>query len=319
MTSSPSPCLYMAPLKGITDSLFRQVFNRHFPGLDRAVAPFVNPQKSPRYPDKLIADLRPEKNGGIDLVPQVLNSDVEGFVALGNRFHELGYREINWNLGCPVKMVAGKKRGSGLLPYPDQIIDLLDQALPRLKPALSIKMRLGYHSHEEALALLPRLDRFPLTEIIVHARLGIQLYRGPVHLDRFELCRERTSHRLVYNGDLASIEDFTALAARFAPLDRWMIGRGLLTNPFLPAAIKGISFSADERAKTLKLFHHDLYRALKEKLCGPGHLLGRMKQVWIYFIHAFPGQEKLLKKITRASSEKSFQKAVEVVLEAEKF
>ncbi len=315
MTSSPSPCLYMAPLKGITDSLFRRVFMRHFPGLDRAVAPFVNPQKSPRYSDKLIADLHPDKNVGTDLVPQVLNSDVEGFVALGNRLYEMGYREINWNLGCPVKMVAGKKRGSGLLPYPDQIIDLLDQALPLLRPALSIKMRLGYHSQEEALALLPRLDPFPLTEIILHARLGIQLYRGPVHLDAFELCRARTSHRLVYNGDLVSLEDFTTLAARLAPLDRWMIGRGLLIDPFLPAAIKGMNFDPDERSRILIAFHDDLYAALKEKLSGPGHLLGRLKQVWIYFIHAFPGKEKQLKKITRASSEKTYLKAIAPVLE----
>ena len=90
MISTPAPCLYMAPLKGITDSLFMQVYVRNFPGLDRAMAPFVNPQKSPRYPEKLIADLLPEKNKDLDLVPQVLNSDAEGFIALGNRLHELG-------------------------------------------------------------------------------------------------------------------------------------------------------------------------------------------------------------------------------------
>ncbi len=176
-------------------------------------------------------------------------------------------------------------------------------------------MRLGYHSQEEALALLPRLDPFPLTEIILHARLGIQLYRGHVHLDAFELCRARTSHRLVYNGDLVSLEDFTTLAARLAPLDRWMIGRGLLIDPFLPAAIKGMNFDPDERSRILIGFHDDLYAALKEKLSGPGHLLGRLKQVLIYFIHAFPGKEKQLKKITRASSEKTYLKAIAPVLE----
>ena len=315
MTSTPAPCLYMAPLKGITDSLFRQVYVRNFPGLDRAMAPFVNPQKSPRYPEKLIADLLPEKNQDLNLVPQVLNSDAEGFIALGNRLHELGYEEINWNLGCPVKMVAGKKRGSGLLPHPDRIVKLLEQVLPNLKADLSIKMRLGYHSHEESLTLLPRLDQFPLTEIIIHARLGVQLYSGPVHLDQFERCRSHTSHRLVYNGDLVTLADFNAMAGRFSPLDRWMIGRGLLINPFLPSEIKDINLSPEERTGSLQQFHDELYTALKERLSGPGHLLGRMKQVWIYFIHAFPGKEKLVKKITRASSEKSYLKAVDTVLE----
>ncbi|MGI9538206.1 MAG: tRNA dihydrouridine synthase [Desulfocapsaceae bacterium] len=315
MNSSPDTCLYMAPLKGITDSLFRQVYSRHFPGIDWAVAPFVNPQNTPRYPDKLIADLLPEKNSGLPLIPQALNTDAEGFVALGDRLYDLGYEELNWNLGCPVKMVAGKRRGSGLLPHPDKIIDLLEQILPKLKPALSIKMRLGYQSHREALALLPRLDPFPLTEIIIHARLGIQLYRGQVNLDHFELCREKTSHQLVYNGDLVTLEDFTSLSNRFEPIDRWMIGRGLLINPFLPTEIKGIYLSRNERKEKLQLFQDDLYHGLKERLSGPGHLLGRMKQMWIYYIHAFPGKEKLLKKITRASSEKSFLKAIDAVLE----
>lgn len=315
MNSSPETCLYMAPLKGITDSLFRQVYSRHFPGIDRAVAPFVNPQKTPRYPDKLIADLLPEKNPGLPLIPQALNTEAEGFLALGDRLYDLGYEELNWNLGCPVKMVAGKGRGSGLLPHPDKIIDLLEQILPKLKPALSIKMRLGYRSHLEALALLPRLDSFPLTEIILHARLGTQLYRGPVQLDHFDLCREKTSHRLIYNGDLVSLDDFISLAARFKPIDRWMIGRGLLINPFLPAEIKGIRLSRDERREKLQRFHDDLYDGLKERLSGPGHLLGRMKQVWIYYIHAFPGKEKQLKKITRAASEKSFLTAVDSVFE----
>lgn len=315
MSGTSSPCLYIAPLKGITDSVFRQVYRRHFAGIDRAVAPFINPQRSPRYPEKLIADLQPEKNSGLDLVPQVLNTDADGFVALGNRLYELGYREINWNLGCPVKMVAGKKRGSGLLPHPDQIIDLLEQVLPRLRPALSIKMRLGYHSHQEALTLLPLLDSFPLTEIILHARLGIQLYNGTVQLDHFDLCRAHTSHRLVYNGDIQTLDDFSGLADRFTTINHWMIGRGLLINPFLPAEIKGIDFNKEQRLKKLQGFHDELYGALKEKLSGPGHLLGRMKQVWIYFIHAFPGREKLLKSITRASSEKNFLKATHVVLE----
>jgi tRNA-dihydrouridine synthase len=251
----------------------------------------------------------------LELVPQVLNSDAEGFIALGNRLYELGYREINWNLGCPVKMVAGKKRGAGLLPHPETIIELLEQVLPHLDPALSIKMRLGYRSHQEALTLLPRLDAFPLTEIIIHARLGVQLYSGPVHLDHFDQCCDLTSHRLVYNGDLVTMDDFNALTARYRALHRWMIGRGLLINPFLPAEIKGISYSADDRSSRLQGFHDDLYIALKERLSGPGHLLGRMKQVWIYFIHAFPGKEKLLKKITRAASEKSYLKAVDKVLE----
>jgi len=307
--------LYMAPLKGITDALFRRVYNRHFGGIDAAVAPFINPQSQPRYPNKLIRDLLPENSDGAVLIPQVLNTDADGFIALADRLFDLGYREINWNLGCPVKMVAGKRRGSGLLPYPETIIALLDRILPRLKQRLSIKMRLGYHSPEEALALLPMLEPYPLSEIIVHARLGKQLYRGTVDLDQFERCCAATSHRLVYNGDIVSLEDFTRLSHRFPSIERWMIGRGLLINPLLPEQIKNMNMSKLERLDRLRGFHDELYTSIKQKLSGPGHLLGRMKQVWIYFIGAFPEKEQLLKKITRASSEKSLLAAVEKVME----
>ncbi len=315
MSSAGPPLLYMAPLKGITDSLFRRVYTTHFRGIDRAMAPFINPQSQPRYPDKLIHDLLPENNHKLPLVPQVLNTDEQGLIALTDRLYDLGYSEINWNLGCPVKMVAGKRRGSGLLPFPEKIIEVLDKIMPRLKPALSIKMRLGYQSPQEALTLLPMLDAYPLTEIIIHARLGLQLYGGEVDLEHFGLCRSISRHKLVYNGDLVSFDDFLSLAERFHSIDTWMIGRGLLINPFLPAEIKRISLSEDERRKKLQLFHDDLYQGLKKRLSGPGHLLGRMKQVWIYYIHAFPGKKKLLKKITRAASEKNFLKAVDAVLE----
>lgn len=303
----------MAPLKGITDALFRRVFTSHFPGIDRAVAPFINPQKSSQYPDKLVADLLPVNNGDLPLVPQILNTDIEGFIALGNRLYDMGYKELNWNLGCPVKMVASKRRGSGLLPYPETIIDVLDRILPRLKPNLSIKMRLGYESPHESLTLLPLLNDYPLAEIIIHARLGIQLYRGSVNLDQFDDCRVATRHKLVYNGDLVAYDTFIDLARRFDSINRWMIGRGLLMNPFLPAEIKGYTISGAEQSERLRLFHDDLYHELKTKLSGPGHLLGRMKQVWIYFISAFPGQEKQVKKVIRSSTEKNYLKAVDTI------
>ncbi len=303
----------MAPLKGITDALFRRVFTAHFSGIDIAVAPFINPQQNPRYPDKLVADLLPEHKCGIRLIPQILNTDVEGFIALGNRLYDLGYDEINWNLGCPVKMVAGKRRGSGLLPYPETIVELLERILPHLKPALSIKMRLGYRDHRESLALLPRLDGYPLASITVHPRLGTQLYRGSVDLDHFQACRIATRHTLMYNGDLVSLDAFTTLAGRFDTVAHWMIGRGLLMNPFLPAQIKGYQIPDGERDERLHRFHDDLYRQLKDKLAGPGHLLGRMKQVWIYFSHAFPGRERQLKGIIRSTTETTYLKGVDTL------
>lgn len=299
----------MAPLRGITDAQFRRVYCHHFDGIDAAVAPFINPQRKSGLTEKLLADVNPANNNSLCLIPQLLNNNSGDFLVLANHLHDMGYQEINWNLGCPVPMVAKKKRGSGLLPFPDLIVELLDDVLPRLKPRLSLKIRLGYHDGEESLALLPLLDDYPLSEIIIHARLGKQLYRGKTDPDAFILCQQATKHRLVYNGDITSPSDFHQFDNLFE-VNRWMIGRGLVANPFLPMEIKGVYFTEHEKRQTLQHFHDELFLAMKERLDGPGHLLGRMKQIWIYLIESFPDQKRSLKKITKSATEQKYLDAV---------
>jgi len=309
--ADPTIFLYLAPLQGITEALFRNLFARHFPGFDAAMAPFINPQGQANFKQKVLADVLPEVNTGLPLVPQLLHNDAANFLAMAQRLADLGYTEINWNLGCPAPMIVRKKRGSGLLPYPDLILAFLDQVMPRLPVRLSIKTRLGLNVNSELLNLLPQLDAYPLTEIIVHARLGRQMYRGATDLDGFAACLAAAGHPLVYNGDIGDAAGFAELAGRFPQVNRWMIGRGALCNPFLPALIKGDPEpSPEERLRRLMAFHDDLYAAYRLRLSGPSHLLGRMKQLWAYLISSFPGREKLLKKINKAMSEEQYGRIV---------
>ncbi len=303
-----TPFIYMAPLRGITDTLFRRIYCKHFSGINAAVAPFINPQRKPVRSDKLLADVTP-RDDRLLLIPQLLNTDGDDFLALAQRLYDLGYEEINWNLGCPVPMVARKMRGSGLLPFPEKIVAFLEHVMPRLKTRLSLKIRLGYHDHKESLTLLPLLDRYPLSEIIIHARLGKQLYRGTTYPDSFMLCQEVSAHRLVYNGDINTPSDYEELK-KSINAERWMIGRGLVANPFLPSEIKNGPISDQLKYEKLRRFHDEIFYAMKERLDGPGHLLGRMKQIWIYFINSFPGGKSSLKKITKATTERKYLDAV---------
>ncbi len=312
-----SPFIYLAPIRGLTDSLFRETLCRHFLGFDAAMAPFINPQRKSLYDDKMLRDVLPEHNGGPPLVPQLLHTDSEQFLVLSKRLAELGYRHVNWNLGCPMPMVAKKKRGSGILPYPDEILEILDRIMPMLGMELSIKTRLGYHGLGELPALIPALDAFPLKEIIIHARLGRELYKGPTYPDGFADCLEKSKHTLVYNGDITDLETFRALAARFPSVTRWMIGRGALANPFLAEEIKGYpQESAERRRERIFAFHEDLYAHYQDKLSGPGHVLGRVKQLWTYLIGSFPGQEKTLKKILKSNKLERYERAVDQLFSA---
>ncbi len=311
MDSSKDHFFYLAPIRGITDALFRNIYHNHFPYFNGTVAPFINPQRLANFKDKYLADILPENNTGLPIVPQLLYNNPDDFIYLGKRLQNFGYRHLNWNLGCPAPMVANKKRGSGFLPHTDEIIGMLEEILANLKAEISIKTRLGYHDPRDLEKLLPQLDELPLKEIIIHPRIGKQLYRGSADRDGFALCCNLTNHQLVYNGDILTPKDFDELSARFKDIHRWMIGRGALANPFLLAKIKGISVEEDKKRKTIRSFHNDIYDQMKIKLSGPGHLLNRMKQIWSYLIVSFPGKSKVLKKIHKATKEDKYLKAVD--------
>lgn len=308
------PVIYLAPLRGITDVIFRNVLVRHFGGFDLAIAPFINPQQNASKKTRLLADLLPEDNRALPVVPQLLNNSAEGFLYLALRLEDLGYTQLNWNLGCPAPMVANKKRGSGLLPYPERITSLLDEVLPKMQASLSIKMRLGFINSEESRVLLPLLDQYPLSEIIIHPRIGKQMYKGETDTNGFAACLNLSRHRLVYNGDITSGQSFRQLAERFPTIDRWMLGRGVLANPLLAEEISGQSATDPfERRRRIRAFHDELLDEYRQRLAGPGHLIGKMKQLWLYLIASFPDREKPFKKLKKARTEAELLAAIDQV------
>ena len=309
--------LSLAPIRGLTDAHFRSLFAQHFSGFDFSIAPFINPQKKAELNDKLLSDVLPEINTVLPVIPQLLNSHAEDFVALAHRLADFGYEEINWNLGCPAPMVTRKKRGSGLLAHPEMIIELLEEIMPQLKIKLSIKTRLGFSSVEQTQALLPKLDAFPLTEIIIHTRLGKQLYKGNTDPDSFAVCQQLTRHKLAYNGDIISLDGFNELQKRFPTVEHWMIGRGALSNPFLPEEIKSCTqVKQSEKIVRLEAFHQELFAMYQERLSGASHIIGRLKLLWQYMAQCLPEPEKSFKKIKKVSSEQKYTETIKLLFES---
>ncbi len=300
--------IILAPLRGFTDAVFRTVYARHFPGIDLAVAPFVVAAGG-RASSKLLADLRPEINQGMPVVPQILGNDAQAFLDLSGRLADLGYGSVNWNLGCPFPMVARKGRGSGLLPHPERIADMLvrlEQALPM---QLSLKARLGYRNPDELSALLPVFERHRLEAVVIHPRTGIQLYEGRVDLDRFAACLAASGKAVVYNGDILTGEDFDRLSGRFPAVTQWMVGRGALIDPLLPARIRKLALPADPAA-ALRRFWQDLAESYAARLSGPGHLLDRMKGFWRYGSLGFEDSQAVWRRMRRIQDMDSYHRAV---------
>jgi tRNA-dihydrouridine synthase len=298
-------------MKGFTDCVFRRIFALHFNGFDLAIAPFLASKRDCPVRRRHVRDLWPENNPNLTVVPQILSKVAADFTALANYLYDMGYPTVNWNLGCPSPMVASKKRGAGLLPHTDRIDMFLDDALAGMKGRLSIKIRLGWQSSDDLSRLMPVLDRYPLEEIIIHPRTGVQAYTGTTDLDAFEAIRDLSEHRVVYNGDIRTRADYTSLATRFPDINHWMIGRGFLSDPFLPQTIKTGCEAAADRLEMMRNFHDDLFEAYRRVLRGPSHLLKKMKGLWRYFALAFEPFDKTMKEIKKATRPEQYLQRVD--------
>lgn len=312
-----NPILILAPLQGVTDRVFRTVFSRHFSGLDAAVAPFISARRERRLKPSQLTALLPENNPGLPVVPQIMGNDPDDFIALARVLADLGHATLNWNLGCPFPMVVKKMRGCGLLGHPERIEAFLERVVPRISSRLSIKTRLGLQSAAELLGLMPIFNRFPLAEVIIHSRLGSQRYSGQPDLAAFAECLARCAHPVVYNGDLHTLEAYRQISRRFPTVNRWMLGRGVVANPFLPAMIKTGEDRGVDELQRLRCFHDDLFSGYQGVFAGPGHLLDRMKGFWYYFSQTFENSRRIMKKIHRLKQPEDYRAVVDRFFAAE--
>lgn len=308
--------IYLAPLQGMTDRIYRNLFPVYFKGVDVALAPFIPSVRKMKAETKHLRELDPDKNTGLPTIPQIMGSRPDDFILLANRLNDMGYGTVNWNLGCPYPMVVKKGRGAGMLCYPDRIESFLETAMPVLKPKLSIKLRIGLKYPDDVLTLIPIFNRFPLDELIIHPRTGAQMYEGNVDLEMFEQCLHLSKHRVVYNGDIDSLEKLEMLSQRFGSVDRWMIGRGLIANPFLAEKIK---FNTEkpyaEKIKIMKAFHDHLFAEYSKILFGPSHITNKMKEIWTYMGGFFENGDKIKKRIWKAHHRDNYRDIVNKVFD----
>ena len=205
----------------------------------------------------------------------------------------------------------------------------------------SVKCRLGYFSPEEIDAIIPIFNKFPLSELIIHPRIGKQLYKGEADVERFATLIPYINAPLVYNGDIFSVESFDRIREsineprRFdglndrLPVSQFMLGRGILANPFLAEDIKAsvIARRNDEAIQTNTLDCHaattrterlhtyvlDLYEDRLRHAGGSPKVLGRMKELWSYLMNSFEEPQVVWRKIKKINALKEYEDAVEEV------
>ena len=307
--------LLSSPLQGFTDFRFRNAFNHYFGGIDTFYAPYI------RFNNKLViknsyqTDLQIENNTELEVIPQIMTNSADEFLFVVDYIQEFGYKELNWNLGCPYPMVTKRGMGSGLICDPEKIDYILDRVHKETDIVVSMKMRMGYEHAEEILDTFPILDSYPLKNIAIHARIGKQLYKGGVDLDGFQRCIENTKHKLYYNGDITSVAKLKEMQARFPSIDHFMIGRGLIADPFLPSMIKNDTNDYPEnRWDIFREFHDAIYHQYDAALSGPTPIKMKMQGFWEFFAQSFSNPQKTFKKIKKANNPRAYQQAVAEIL-----
>jgi len=195
--------LLSSPLQGFTDFRFRNAFQKYFGGIDTFYAPYIRLNGKMIIKPNYDLDIQLKNNDTLTVIPQIMTNDAEEFIFVTKFVQSLGYKELNWNLGCPYPMVTNKCMGSGLINDPDRIDRILDRVHTETDIVVSMKMRMGYEHPLEIIDTFPVLGKYPLKNIAIHARIGKQLYKGGVDLEGFQRCLDHSPHKLYYNGDIS--------------------------------------------------------------------------------------------------------------------
>lgn len=311
---TPRPKIYLAPFQGITTYTYRQVYTKYFGGIDKLFTPFFTGNQKPKSITKRAYEFNYTRQNNVEVVPQLLSKDADEIIRFANFCNEKGFNEINWNLGCPYPRVANKKRGSGMMPYPDLVNDILEKVMPTIEIDFSIKCRLGYFAEDEILDLTAVFNSFNISELTIHARIGKQLYAGDVRIEALKRVLLQNRIVAVYNGDIFSVSDFKNFQNKLKSIDRFMIGRGLLVDPFLPIKIKtGKVPELSEQKEIAYKFITDLYIAYRKKINDKPQATSVLKELWSFMAFSFNNPQKVFNSIKKTRSFDEYEEAVATV------
>lgn len=318
----------MAPMEGLTGYVFRNTYEKYYGKgkIDKYFIPFISPNKTGGYTSREQEDIDPVNNIGIYAVPQIMANDYTNFLRGARLLLELGYKEINLNMGCPSGTVVSKFRGAGFLAKPDELDRFLDKIFKDKELQdihISIKTRIGITSAEEFDYLLTIYNQYPLKELIIHPRVQKDYYNNSPNLQAFFEAMGKSVNPLCYNGDIFTMENFKIIEQRFPELEKVMLGRGLVGAPFMIDQIKKneknteleVQKSRDDaeqrEIKRLQAFLNELLAGYIKTLKSETNACHKMKEVWKYLRTSFDVNERAFLNIKKANHLDEYKVAVD--------
>ena len=290
---------YFAPMEGLTDSIYRRLHHKYFPGVDRYYMPFLSPTIHRQLTHKEDRELPLADSVDFAAVPQVLTKVSEDFLWAAQVCRDRGYDEVNLNIGCPSGTVVSKGKGSGMLRDPAALDQFLEAIFAKSPLPISVKTRLGLEKREEFPAILEVLNRYPIKELTIHPRVRKQFYDGSVDMETFDYAVKNSHNPLCYNGDILTLSQAEALQEKYPEIQSVMIGRGLIADPGM------LSGGTDKAA--LEGFMKELMAVYEVEFGGSRNAIFRLKENWGFLHSRFEGCDKLWKRLRKTTDAAEFK------------
>ncbi len=298
---------YFAPMEGLTGYIYRNAHKAFFDSIDKYFSPFIIANQTDGFKTRDMKDILPENNRSLVLIPQLLTNNAKDFIYSSKKINNMGYTEINLNLGCPSGTVVSKNRGSGFLAKKEELNAFLEEIFSQAITKISIKTRIGKDQPEEFYDLINIFNKYPVEELIIHPRIQKDFYKNKPNMQIFRDALSLSKNPVCYNGDIFTENDYSEFCEDFPGVNTVMLGRGLLTNPSLADDVKN---STKLEKNLLKEFHDKVYNDYKDILSGERNVLFKMKELWFYMINVFSDNEKYAKKIKKSQRLSDYEEAV---------
>ena len=224
--------LYLAPMEDVTDPAFRLLCKRF--GADRVYTEFVNADALVRDVASTVRKLQ-ISDAERPVAIQIYGKDPVAMADAAQIVEQAQPDFIDINFGCPVKKVAGKGAGAGLLQTPDRLLEITRAVVDAVKTPVTVKTRLGWdEQHLIIVDLAEALQDCGIAELAIHGRTRSQMYRGDADWRLIgEVKNNPRMHiPIIGNGDVTTPERARECFERYG-VDAIMIGRATFGCPWI--------------------------------------------------------------------------------------
>lgn len=233
----PTVPLLLAPMEDVTDQSFRSICKSF--GADLMYTEFISSDALIRDAAKSVAKLAistAERPIGI----QIYGNEIEPMVEAALIAQEASPELIDINFGCPVRKIAGRGAGSGMMREPDKMVAITEAIVKAVKLPVTVKTRLGWDSdslniHQIAL----RLQDVGIAALTIHGRTRAQMYKGEADWTLIGQVKNdpRITIPIIGNGDIDSGEKARLYLDRYG-VDALMIGRATFGRPWIFSEVR---------------------------------------------------------------------------------